>query len=107
MTADTTLLLKVEANKKSEAVAVLLNLFIPGAGYVYCGRWILGIIAFVLAILWYVMFDVYGSLVFALLLVIDGLLTAKRYNKRLIEKLIQESEQAEAQRNQASQPAAS
>ena len=44
--SDAALLLLVESRKKSGWLAALLNLFLPGAGYIYCGRWILGIFAF-------------------------------------------------------------
>ena len=86
--SDAELLLLVESRKKSGFVAALLNLFIPGAGYVYCGRWILGIIAF-----FFVIAMVLASLGFAvipiiLLLIIDGFLCAGRYNKNLVTEII-------------------
>lgn len=31
------------------ATAILLNLFIPGAGYIYVGRWVLGVVVLFLA----------------------------------------------------------
>ncbi len=40
-------MIEYESKKKSGFVAALLNLFIPGAGYMYCGNIILGL--FVLA----------------------------------------------------------
>ena len=86
--SDATLLLRVEAQKKSGWIAALLNLFLPGAGYVYCGRWILGIIAFLFTVAIAVVTAGVGWIGMALLLVIDGFLCAGRYNKALITKII-------------------
>lgn len=90
--SDATLLLRVEAQKKSGWVAALLNLFLPGAGYIYCGRWILGFIAFVFTVFVAIMTLGVGWFPMALLLIIDGFLCAGRYNKRLITKVLAEGE---------------
>lgn len=84
------LMLTVESMKKSGAIAAILNLVIPGAGYMYCGRWILGIIAFVFVVSMALMS--FGVLVLPLWLVmiVDGLLCANRYNKKLIEQVLAE-----------------
>lgn len=90
--SDATLLLKVEARKKSGWIAALLNLVIPGAGYVYCGRWFLGIIAFFFVIAMFIVSLGYAALGLVLLLIVDGFLCAGRYNKSLILKIIAEEE---------------
>lgn len=90
--SDATLLLKVEARKKSGWIAALLNLVIPGAGYVYCGRWFLGIIAFFFVIAMFIVSLGYAALGLVLLLIVDGFLCAGRYNKNLILKIIAEEE---------------
>ena len=83
----------IESRKKSGWIAALLNIFLPGAGYFYCGRYVLGVLAFVLvAIMWAIAFAAWAIFgVFAwggitLMLVIDGLLCARRYNRKLIER---------------------
>jgi hypothetical protein len=83
----------IESRKNSGWIAALLNLFLPGAGYFYCGRYVLGVFAFILvAIMWTVAFAAWAMVgVFAwggvaLMLVIDGLLCARRYNRKLIEQ---------------------
>ena len=90
--SDATLLLQVEARKKSGWLAALLNLVIPGAGYAYCGRWILGIIAFFFVIAMFVVSLGYAAAGIILLLIVDGFLCAGRYNKNLILKVIAEEE---------------
>ena len=83
----------MESRKKSGWIAALLNIFLPGAGYFYCGRYLLGVLAFVLvALMWVAAFAVWAIFgVFAwggitLVLVIDGFLCARRYNRKLIEQ---------------------
>ena len=96
--SDAELLLLVESRKKSGGIAALLNLFLPGAGYVYCGRWFLGIVAFFFVIGLFVLSLGYAALGLVLMLVIDGFLCAGRYNKQLIEKVIKERVEIEQQR---------
>ncbi|MDD5458205.1 MAG: SHOCT domain-containing protein [Phycisphaerae bacterium] len=87
--------LEIEAKKKSGWIAALLNIFLPGVGYMYCGRIILGILVMLVAIgllvaalggaiLGLPIFLFYWSLVF--MAVIDGFLCAGRYNKKLITR---------------------
>ena len=94
--SDAEVLLLVEARKKSGGVAALLNLFIPGAGYCYCNNWILGILVFVTVVVASILTLGWAYFGFVLLLIIDGFLCAKRYNKKLIERVIKE--RAEIQR---------
>lgn len=84
MTNDSRLMLQVEANKKSGWVAALLNLIIPGAGYMYCGRWILGIFVFIIIVGIAVASGGIGTIPFVLILFVDGFLAAGRFNKKLI-----------------------
>ncbi len=90
--SDAELLLSVESRKKSGAIAALLNLFLPGAGYIYCGRWILGVIAFFFVIAMYIVSLGYAAIGITLMLVIDGFLCAGRYNKNLINQILKERE---------------
>lgn len=100
--SDATLLLKVEAKKKSGWLAAGLNLVLPGAGYIYCGRWILGIIVFLLIIGIAIATKGIGTIPFVLILIVDGFLTAGRYNKKLIESVLAEEELKEKQGAMAS-----
>jgi hypothetical protein len=86
--ADFTLL--VYSKRKSGIVAALLNLFLPGAGYAYCGRWVLGILASIIAIGMFIASFGLAAFGIVLILVIDGFLCASRYNKLLVERMIQE-----------------
>ena len=88
--SDATLLLQVEARKKSGWLAALLNLVIPGAGYVYCGRWFLGIIAFFFVIAMFFVSLGYAAVALVFILIVDGFLCAGRYNMNLILKVIAE-----------------
>lgn len=88
MSNDARLLLQAEAQKKSGWVAALLNLFLPGAGYIYCGRWILGIIAFLFAIGVAAITYGFGWPAFCFVVFIDGFLCAGRYNKKMIMKIL-------------------
>lgn len=85
--------LELEAKKKSGWIAALLNLVIPGAGYMYCGRIILGIFVLMLGVVLFLgtftIPDVgvfYGS--FVLVMIVDGFLCAGRYNKKAITKAL-------------------
>ncbi|OQW31457.1 MAG: hypothetical protein A4E20_04005 [Nitrospira sp. SG-bin2] len=89
-------MLLVESRKKSGGVAALLNLFLPGAGYIYCNNWLIGIVAFFFVITVFVLSFGFAAVFLVLMLVIDGFLCAKRYNKKLIERVIKE--RAELQR---------
>jgi TM2 domain-containing membrane protein YozV len=94
--SDTELLLLVEARKKSRFVAILLNLFIPGAGYVYCGRWVLGLLALWFTVVLWVQVGWPVAILLIFVLVIDGALCVGRYNRKMTEQLIMERAQAKA-----------
>ena len=88
MSSDAEFLALLESRKKSGLVAALLNLFLPGAGYIYCGRWFLGIIAFFFIVAMFVMSLGLAAIGIIIILVVDGLLCANRYNRDLTEKMI-------------------
>lgn len=88
--SDAELLLLAESKKKSGWVAALLNLFIPGAGYIYCGTWILGLLAFVVSVTALVVTLGAAAFVVYPIVFIDGFLSAGRANKKMIEKLIKD-----------------
>jgi len=90
MSSEAELLLLVESRKKSGVVAALLNLFLPGAGYVYCGRWILGIFAFFFVIVLLLASFGFAAIGIVLMLIIDGFLCAGRYNKDLVKDIIRQ-----------------
>jgi hypothetical protein len=87
---DAELLLLVESRKKSGGIAALLNLFLPGAGYIYCGRWLLGIFAFFFVIAMLIFSLGFAAIGIVLMLVIDGFLCAGRYNRNLINSVLKE-----------------
>lgn len=97
--SDAELLLLAESRKKSGWIAALLNLFIPGLGYVYCGMWILGLFVLMLAIAIGVVTLGTGLVILYPIIFIDGFLGASRANKKMIEKLI--NDRACLQRAQA------
>jgi hypothetical protein len=97
--SDAELLLLAESKKKSGWIAALLNLFIPGLGYMYCGMWILGLFVLVLAIVIGVVTLGTGLVILYPIIFIDGFLGAGRANKKMIEKLIKD--RASIQRAQA------
>ena len=84
------LLLLVESRKKSGMIAALLNLFFPGAGYFYCGNWILGIVGLAFAVFVTVVTMGVAYPAVALGLMIDGALCARRYNKKLVTRMLKE-----------------
>ena len=91
MDENTKALLLLETKKKSQIVAALLNLLLPGAGYAYCGRWLLGLIAFLFVAAIAVLSFGLAVAPLILLLIIDGYLAAGRYNNKLIQSLIKGS----------------
>jgi len=95
--SDAELLLLVESRKKSGFIAALLNLFIPGAGYIYCGRWLLGIFAFFFVVGVFFLSLGLAVIGLVLMLVIDGYLCAGRYNRKLIERVLKERAEIEGQ----------
>jgi hypothetical protein len=88
--SDAELLLLAESRKKSGWVAALLNLFLPGAGYIYCGSWILGL--FAMAVCLTALIVTLGGAAFVVypIVFIDGFLSAGRANKNMIEKLLKD-----------------
>ncbi|MGB9429071.1 MAG: hypothetical protein WCC11_04220 [Gammaproteobacteria bacterium] len=88
-------MLEYEARKKSGLLAAVLNLCVPGAGYLYCDRPVLGIFVFLLFVvlpLYY--FGIAGIVgvfwliaIFWLVFVIDGFLCAGRYNSKMALKI--------------------
>jgi len=77
---------KLESKKKSGALAAGLNFLIPGAGYIYCGRVILGIGAFLLAAMILLTYQ-YGAILVWVVVIIDGFLCAERYNKKVAKEI--------------------
>ncbi len=71
-------------NQKSGIFAALLNLLLPGLGYMYCGRVLLGILAFVLTVAVVAATLGVGALVMYPILFIDGFLAAGRANNNVI-----------------------
>ncbi len=73
--------------KKDILTAVLLNLIIPGAGYMYAGRVVLGVLVLILALMcaaaYFMSFGLFsgGWLFFAVVGAIDGYLTVSKYNR--------------------------
>lgn len=90
------LLLEVESRKKSGWIAALLNLVLPGAGYAYCGRWFLGIIAFGFVISIYLVTFGLAAMGLWLVLIVDGFLCAGRYNKDVLKQILVDQEMKEA-----------
>lgn len=93
--SDMELLLLVESRKKSGWIAALLNLFLPGLGYAYCGRWLLGILTFFFVLALFVASFGLAAVGLALLLVIDGFLCAGRYNRELLHRVIRERQESQ------------
>jgi hypothetical protein len=88
--SDAELLLLVESRKKSGVVAALMNMFIPGLGYLYCGRWLLALIVFMVVVPLTIITIGLAWVIFVLPLFIDGFLCAGRYNRKLIERILEE-----------------
>jgi TM2 domain-containing membrane protein YozV len=77
-----------ESRKKSGWVAALLNLLLPGVGYMYCGNVVLGIVAFVFAVFLLVITLGLAAPIIVLILVVDGFLCADRHNRKLVNQLV-------------------
>lgn len=88
--SDAELLLTVESRKKSGWLAAFMNLVLPGAGYAYCARWVLGIVVFAFVVAVFVILGPLGYAPFVAILFIDGFLCAGRYNKNLITQILKE-----------------
>ncbi|MDD5014784.1 MAG: zinc ribbon domain-containing protein [Atribacterota bacterium] len=80
----------LEAKRKKGWIAAVLNLFLPGAGYIYCGKIFIGIIVLPFFIL---MFFSVGALApflipsLCFVLIVDGFLAADRANKKIDKKI--------------------
>lgn len=84
---DANKMLTYESHKKSGWLAGLLNLVIPGLGYGYCGRWVLGLFAFVFVIAASLATFGVAWPFLAVLIFVDGFLAAGRHNKDLARQL--------------------
>lgn len=77
--------------RKDVAVGVLLNFFIPGAGYVYAERYVIAVFVFMLlagGIALTLVAPPLGTNLVGLLAIVgavDGYLTVKKYNQRIDE----------------------
>jgi len=77
---------QLEASKKKGWIAAVWNIFLPGAGYIYCGKILIGIVVLPFFIL--MIFSV-GPLAPLLIpslwfvLIVDGFLAANRANKKI------------------------
>ena len=94
---DTELMLLVESRKKSRLVAILLNLLLPGGGYMYCGRWILGVVAFFFVITLLIFSWGFAAFGLVIALVVDGALCVGKYNRKMTEDLIKSRAQLKHQ----------
>lgn len=92
--SDARLLLQVEARKKSGWLAAFLNLLLPGAGYVYCGMWVVGILAFLFIVAVAIFTAGLGLVLFWPIIFIDGFLAAGRHNRRVIAQVLRQADQA-------------
>lgn len=88
LSSDTATLLLIESKKKAGWIAALLNWVIPGAGYMYCGRVVLGILVLFIAVGVAVATAGVGLLVMMPILIIDGFLAANRYNKKMMREIL-------------------
>jgi len=69
---------------KSGLLAALLNLLIPGLGYLYCGRFFLGVFVFIFTVVVTITTFGIGALVLYPIFIIDGFLCADRANRRIV-----------------------
>lgn len=86
--SDSRKFLELETQKKSVGLAVLLNLLLPGAGYMYCGRVFLGVIAFAFVLCMSVVTYGFAAIVLIPVVMIDGALSANRYNSKLAQQIL-------------------
>lgn len=93
------MLLLVESRKKSRFVAILLNIFLPGAGYMYCGRWILGVVAFFFVVALIVVSFGLAAIGLYIALIVDAALCVGRYNRRMTEELLRSRAQLKREAN--------
>jgi hypothetical protein len=74
----------VVGTRKSGLVAAFLNILIPGLGYMYCGRVLLGMMVFIITVVVIIGTAGIGALVMYPILILDGFLCAGRANRRII-----------------------
>ena len=76
----------LQLKRKSGILAAALNIVLPGAGYIYCGRVLLGVFAlpFILLLLSVSQVAAWGLWV---ILFVDGFLSASNYNEKLFERV--------------------
>jgi hypothetical protein len=82
--------LEYEVRKKSGVIAALLNFIFPGAGYVYCGNYILGLLAFLITVIAAIFTMGLSLLVTEPIMIIDGFLVADRANKQILKKVLKQ-----------------
>jgi len=80
----------LEAKRKKGWIAAVLNLFLPGAGYIYCGKILIGIVVLPFFIL--ILFSAGNLALFVVpslwfVLIVDGFLAADRANKKIDKKI--------------------
>lgn len=95
-TGDVGLMLLIESRKKSGWLAAFLNLVFPGAGYMYCGRPLLGVVVFLFMGAVFVFTLGLLAWVFMPILFIDGFLCAGRHNRELVEEVLRERASTQA-----------
>ena len=73
---------KFEIRRKSGVLAAGLNILLPGLGYMYCGRVLLGLVVlpFVISLLYV---EPMSAVIVWIILIIDGFLAANRFNGKL------------------------
>lgn len=81
-----------ESQKKSGFAAAGLNAAIPGLGYMYCGRWILG--AAIMAVAFSLLFSEWWFLLLGLwpIGIVDGHLAANRHNRKMAAKILRSTQ---------------
>jgi TM2 domain-containing membrane protein YozV len=81
-------MMRFESEKKSAFAAAILNLVLPGAGYMYCGYVGLGIIAMAFCLVLTVCTLGAALIIIEPVMLIDGILCAGRANKALAAKIL-------------------
>ena len=79
------------AKEKSTLLAIGLNLLLPGAGYIYMGKWFQGIFAFLLTFGIFfagIIFGISFWLMIEIIMVIDMLILSKKNKKKFVAENI-------------------
>lgn len=83
-------ILMFKAKKKSAGIAFFITLFFPGAGHMYAGEMLSGFLALLfllpITVVLYIVFFPVGF-VFHLIILINSMSAAKRYNLKLVDSL--------------------